>query len=65
MNYIPSGNLVALAGFLVLVAHYFNINIAQGDVVTLFSGLLVTYGILHSWYDAYEKGHITLGGMRK
>mgnify|MGYP001588901041 CR=1 FL=1 len=60
-----SGNLIALAGFIVMVLHHYQINIAQEDIVAILGGIITIVGIARSWYGRYRQGDLTLAGFRK
>ena len=59
----PSKELVALLGFVVLVLHYFKINIVESEIQQLFAAGFIAYGILKGWYDRWQKGEIKLSGF--
>ena len=62
---IPSKELTGLIGFIALVLSYFKINIGSEEIQTLVGAGLVAFTILKSWYERYQKGEISLGGLTK
>ena len=59
------GNLVVIAGFLVMIARHYRLDIAENEVVAVLGGLVTVVGVVMSWIGRYRAGGITLGGFRK
>lgn len=59
------GNLVVIAGFIVMVARHYRLEIAEQEVVAVLGGIATAVGILMSWYGRFRQGDITIGGWKK
>lgn len=51
MEYNPTGNYAALAGFIVLALSYFKIVADQNQVITIIAGATTLYGLIKGWRD--------------
>ena len=59
------GNLLALAGFIVMIARHYRFEIAESEVVAVLGGIVAVAGVLTSWYGRFRRGDLTVGGFRK
>ena len=60
-----TANIVALAGFLVIVLNHFKINITTEEIQAFLGAGLILGGLIWSWVSRYRKGNLTLVGKRK
>lgn len=58
------GNYKVIAGFLVILAQSLGVDIPEGEVVQLLSGITVAIGVIQSWYGRYRIGDINILGQR-
>lgn len=59
-----TANLVALAGLIATLANYFGLSIGSEEIQALLGAVLMSGGIIWSWYNRYKKGDTTLTGKR-
>lgn len=60
-----SANIVALAGFAVIFARAFGLEVAESDLIFLFGLLANLGGVVWALYHRFSKGDITPVGARK
>lgn len=58
-------NITALCGMVVMILHYFKINVVQGDLEGIIGAGITIYGIIANYVHRYKEGDLTLGGFRK
>lgn len=58
-------NIAAITGVIVLLLNHFHINISSEEISATIGGLFAVGGIVTNWYHRYQKGDLTLAGVRK
>lgn len=58
-------NYTAFAGIIVMVSGKFGLDLQAEDVVTAIGAIVTLGGIVHSYWNRYKKGDVTLGGKFK
>jgi hypothetical protein len=58
-------NIASIVGMLVLILNHFNINIASEELTNIIGAGVTIFGIVSNWIHRYQKGDLTLGGIRK
>jgi hypothetical protein len=60
-----AANIAALAGFAVLIARMFGVEVTENDAVFAIGVLINVCGILYNLYMRVQRGDITAFGRRK
>lgn len=60
-----TSNYTALAGMVVIILKYFGIEIPAESIVIVIAGGATLWGIVRSIANRYNKGDITIAGVRK
>ena len=58
-------NYLSLAGALVVILGYFKIQIDINELAMLLGAVATVIGVLLNFYHRYQKGDLTLTGIRK
>lgn len=58
-------NVASIVGVIVLICNHFNINIGSDELTALIGGGLAVVGVIVNWYHRYQKGDLTITGVRK
>ncbi len=58
-------NFSAMAGVLVLILRAFKVEVAQEDVLAIMGAVVTVVSIIANYVHRYQKGDLTLGGIRK
>lgn len=58
-------NYTAAIGLLVLLLNHFHVNIGSDEISQVIGGLVTAGGIIWNWYHRYQKGDLTVAGVRK
>ena len=59
-----TSNLIALAGFLMIVANHFKLNITTEEIQAVLGAGLILGGVIWNWINRYKQGDLTLTGKR-
>lgn len=64
MSTTQKTNYLSLAGALVVILGYFKIQIDINDLAMLLGALATVVGVLLNFYHRYQKGDLTVAGVR-
>ncbi len=65
MSQTQLSNFASLAGLIVVVLGYFGVVIEKDGVTFILAAVWSVGWTIYNYYQRYQKGDITLGGIRK
>lgn len=58
-------NLTALVGVVVMILNHYKINVGSDELMNFAGAVLTVISLITNFVNRYQKGDLTLAGMRK